>query len=140
MFRCSPGVRALLVLTDDTSKRQVTSVVEALVTVGHKELKKSGVFLVPGFAKVVVIKKPATKERKGINNFHQGTDRLQGEARSEGPEGSAGQGRQGRDSVVPRNGWLARPGGERHPSSGRATKGWKVFPAQFFDNPRGVWA
>lgn len=55
--------------TDDTSKRQVKSVVEALVTVGHRELKKSGVFVVPGFAKFVVIKKPATKERKGINPF-----------------------------------------------------------------------
>jgi DNA-binding protein HU-beta len=55
--------------TDDTSKRQVRAVVEALVTVGHKELKKSGVFLVPGFAKFVVIKKPATKARKGINPF-----------------------------------------------------------------------
>jgi DNA-binding protein HU-beta len=55
--------------TDDTSKRQVKSVVEALVTVGHKELKKSGVFLVPGFAKFIVVKKPATKARKGINPF-----------------------------------------------------------------------
>ena len=55
--------------TDDMSKRQVKSVVEALVTVGHKELKKSGVFLVPGFAKFVVVKKPATKARKGINPF-----------------------------------------------------------------------
>jgi len=55
--------------TDATSKRQVKSVVEALVTVGHKELKKSGVFLIPGFAKFVVIKKPATKERNGINPF-----------------------------------------------------------------------
>ena len=38
------------------------------------ELKKSGAFLVPGFAKFVVIKKPATKERhqsvhKGANNI-----------------------------------------------------------------------
>jgi nucleoid DNA-binding protein len=55
--------------TDDTSKRQVKSVVEALVIVGHKELRKSGVFLVPGFAKFVVVKKPATKARKGINPF-----------------------------------------------------------------------
>jgi len=55
--------------TDGTSKRQVKSVVEALATVGHRELKKSGVFLVPGFAKFVVIKKPATKARKGINPF-----------------------------------------------------------------------
>jgi DNA-binding protein HU-beta len=54
---------------DETTKRQVKSVVEALVTVGHKELKKSGVFLIPGFAKFVVVKKPATKARKGINPF-----------------------------------------------------------------------
>jgi DNA-binding protein HU-beta len=55
--------------TDGTSKRQVKSVLEAFVTVGHKELKKSGSFVVPGFAKFVVVKKPATKERKGINPF-----------------------------------------------------------------------
>jgi len=55
--------------TDETSKRQVKSVIEALVTVGHTELKRSGVFLVPGFAKFVVVKKPATKARKGINPF-----------------------------------------------------------------------
>jgi DNA-binding protein HU-beta len=55
--------------SDETSRRQVKSVVDALVTVGHKELKKSGVFVVPGFAKFVVVKKPATKERKGINPF-----------------------------------------------------------------------
>jgi nucleoid DNA-binding protein len=48
--------------SDGTSKRQVKSIVEALVTVGYKEIKKSGVFVVPGFAKFVVVKKPATKE------------------------------------------------------------------------------
>jgi DNA-binding protein HU-beta len=50
-------------------KRDVKNVMESLVDVGHKELKKSGVFLVPGFAKFVVIKKPATKARKGTNPF-----------------------------------------------------------------------
>jgi nucleoid DNA-binding protein len=55
--------------TDGTSKRQVKSMVEALVTVGHKELKKNGAFVLPGFAKFVVVKKPATKARKGINPF-----------------------------------------------------------------------
>ena len=40
-----------------------------MATVGYKELKKAGVFLVPGFAKFVVIKKPATKARKGTNPF-----------------------------------------------------------------------
>ena len=51
------------------SKRDIKGVVETLATVGHKELKKSGVFVVPGFAKFVVVKKPATKARKGTNPF-----------------------------------------------------------------------
>jgi len=45
-------------------------VLETLATVGYKELKKAGVFLVPGFAKFVVIKKPATKARAGTNPFN----------------------------------------------------------------------
>lgn len=53
----------------ELSKRDVKGVMEALTDVGHKELKKSGVFLLPGFAKFVVIKKPATKARKGTNPF-----------------------------------------------------------------------
>ena len=51
------------------SKKDVKGVLESLVSVGHKEMKKSGTFLLPGFAKFVVIKKPATKARKGINPF-----------------------------------------------------------------------
>src|SRR5438270_2567703 len=51
------------------SKKEVKGVIETLATVGYKELKKSGAFLVPGFAKFVVIKKPATKARNGINPF-----------------------------------------------------------------------
>jgi DNA-binding protein HU-beta len=31
--------------------------------------KKNGVFVVPGLIRMVVVKKPATKERKGINPF-----------------------------------------------------------------------
>lgn len=53
----------------DLSKKDVKGVIETLATTGVKELKKNGVFLVPGLAKFVVIKKPATKERKGINPF-----------------------------------------------------------------------
>ena len=53
----------------EVSKKEVKGVLEALATVGYKELKKSGVFLVPGFAKFVVVKKPATKARKGTNPF-----------------------------------------------------------------------
>jgi DNA-binding protein HU-beta len=50
-------------------KRDVKGVLETLTTIGYKELKKAGAFLVPGFARFVVIKKPATKARKGINPF-----------------------------------------------------------------------
>jgi len=53
----------------ELSKKDVKGVMEALAAVGHKELKKTGTFVLPGFAKFVVIKKPATKERKGINPF-----------------------------------------------------------------------
>jgi hypothetical protein len=33
------------------------------------ELKKSGVFTVPNLVRLLVVKKAATKERKGINPF-----------------------------------------------------------------------
>jgi nucleoid DNA-binding protein len=51
------------------TRKDIKGVIESLVSIGYKELKKTGVFLVPGFAKFVVIKKPATKARKGINPF-----------------------------------------------------------------------
>ena len=53
----------------ELAKKDVKGVLETLASVGYKELKKAGTFLVPGFAKFVVIKKPATKERTGINPF-----------------------------------------------------------------------
>ena len=53
----------------EIARKDVKGVLESLATIGYKELKKTGIFLVPGFAKFVVIKKPATKERKGINPF-----------------------------------------------------------------------
>jgi nucleoid DNA-binding protein len=58
-------------IAEETSlaKKDVKSVLEKLMDVGHKELKKAGAFVLPGFAKFVVIKKPATPERKGINPF-----------------------------------------------------------------------
>jgi len=54
----------------ELAKKDVKGVLESLAAVGYKELKKTGVFLVPGFAKFVVIKKPATKARKGVNPFN----------------------------------------------------------------------
>jgi len=54
---------------NELAKKDVKGVLETLATIGYKELKKAGVFLVPGFAKFVVIKKPATKARAGTNPF-----------------------------------------------------------------------
>ena len=51
------------------TRKDVKAVLESLASVGYKELKKSGEFVVPGFAKLVVIKKHATKAREGINPF-----------------------------------------------------------------------
>ena len=51
------------------TRKDVKGVIEAVAEIGYKELKKTGAFFVPGFAKFVVIKKPATKARKGINPF-----------------------------------------------------------------------
>jgi DNA-binding protein HU-beta len=49
------------------SRKDIKGVIESLADVGYKELKKTGAFFVPG--KFVVVKKPATKARKGINPF-----------------------------------------------------------------------
>jgi nucleoid DNA-binding protein len=54
----------------ELAKKDVKAMMEALTEVGHKELKRNGVFVVPGFAKFIVVKKPATKARKGINPFN----------------------------------------------------------------------
>jgi nucleoid DNA-binding protein len=56
----------------DLSKKQVTAVFEALATEIKKSVGKrggAGQFTVPGLCKITVVRKPATKERKGINPF-----------------------------------------------------------------------
>ncbi|MGD0023039.1 MAG: HU family DNA-binding protein [Xanthobacteraceae bacterium] len=54
---------------NNMTRKDVKAVIESLAKIGYQELKKKGAFFVPGFAKFVVIKKPATKARKGINPF-----------------------------------------------------------------------
>ena len=54
---------------EDLSRRQIRTVLDALSSVAHKELKKTGVFTLPGFAKFVVVKRPARPARDGINPF-----------------------------------------------------------------------
>jgi nucleoid DNA-binding protein len=56
-------------LGEEITRKHVKQVVETLVSVGHKELKKNGIFVLPGFAKFVVVKKPARPAREGINPF-----------------------------------------------------------------------
>ncbi len=59
-------------LSDRTglTKKDVGSVFDAMSTMIKRDLKKGpGVFTVPGLMKIKVVRKPATKARKGINPF-----------------------------------------------------------------------
>jgi DNA-binding protein HU-beta len=56
-------------LGEETSRKQVKAVLESLTEIGYKELKKNGIFVLPGFAKYVVVKRPARPAREGINPF-----------------------------------------------------------------------
>jgi DNA-binding protein HU-beta len=51
------------------TRDDVKGVLGSLASVGYKEIKRTGAFVVPGFAKFVVIRKPATKAHKGVNPF-----------------------------------------------------------------------
>lgn len=52
------------------SRKQVASVFDGMSAMIKKDLTKgAGVFAVPGLMKIMVIKKPATKAREGINPF-----------------------------------------------------------------------
>ncbi|MBC8468675.1 MAG: HU family DNA-binding protein [Planctomycetes bacterium] len=53
------------------TKKDVNSVFEAMADQIKKSLGRSGVgaYTVPGLMKLVVVRKPATKARKGINPF-----------------------------------------------------------------------
>ena len=48
------------------SKGDVKAVIEQMATVGYKELNESGEFVIPGFAKMSVVNKPATEARSYI--------------------------------------------------------------------------
>ena len=53
----------------DLSRKQVSGVFDSLGTVIKRSLKGSGLFTLPGLAKMKVVKKPATKAREGVNPF-----------------------------------------------------------------------
>jgi len=59
-------------LADETgfTKKEIGSVFDALAKMIQKDLKRGpGVFTIPGLCKIKVVRKPATKARKGINPF-----------------------------------------------------------------------
>jgi nucleoid DNA-binding protein len=51
------------------TRKESKGCLESLRQIGATEMKKRGVFMMPGMAKFVVKRKPATKARKGINPF-----------------------------------------------------------------------
>lgn len=62
-------INAVVESVGDVSRRQVKAILDAMVDVGHKELKKNKIFTLPGFAKFRVVNRPATKARMGKNPF-----------------------------------------------------------------------
>ena len=55
----------------ELTKKEVASVFDELATIinGHIKRNAAGVFTMPGLMKVKVVRKPATRARKGINPF-----------------------------------------------------------------------
>jgi DNA-binding protein HU-beta len=62
-------VNAVVEQTGDVSRKHVKTIFDAIADIAYKELRKNGMFTMPGFAKFRVVKKPATKARQGINPF-----------------------------------------------------------------------
>jgi nucleoid DNA-binding protein len=55
--------------SSEVFKNDVKAVIDHMATIGYKELNESGEFVIPGFAKMSVVNKPATEARSGINPF-----------------------------------------------------------------------
>lgn len=53
----------------ELTRKQVAAVFDELGIIMQKSLKKNQQFTVPGYCKMIVKKKPATKARKGISPF-----------------------------------------------------------------------
>ena len=53
----------------ELSRKQVSAVFDSLHTSIKKSLRSNGLFTLPGLLKLKVVKKPATKARKGTNPF-----------------------------------------------------------------------
>ena len=62
-------LNAIAEVSEGVTRKQVKLVLDNLAQIAYRELKKNGLFTMPGFAKFRVVKKPATKAREGINPF-----------------------------------------------------------------------
>lgn len=64
-------ILASVAAATELSRKQVGSVLDALAEMIGKNVGKKGpgAFALPGLLKIMVIQKPATKARKGINPF-----------------------------------------------------------------------
>jgi DNA-binding protein HU-beta len=91
-----------IAVTNEVAKKDAKGVMATLATIGYSELKKNGVFLVPGFAKFVVIKKPATKARRGTNPFNGEQNAVQGQTCSQDRQSTPGQSCKRRGLIVKR--------------------------------------
>ena len=58
-------------IADETglTRNEVAGVFAGLNSAIAKSLKREGLFTIPGLVKLKVVKKPATKARKGVNPF-----------------------------------------------------------------------
>jgi DNA-binding protein HU-beta len=61
----------LAAISKDTglSRKQVSGVFDTLATIIRKSLRSNGIVTLPGLLKLKVVKKPATKQREGVNPF-----------------------------------------------------------------------
>jgi DNA-binding protein HU-beta len=61
----------LAAISKDTglSRKQVSGVFDSLATIIRKSLRSNGIVTLPGLLKLKVVKKPATKQREGVNPF-----------------------------------------------------------------------
>ena len=64
-------ILASIATTTELSRKQVASVLDALADLIKTNVGKKGpgMFVVPSLMKIMVVQKPATPERKGINPF-----------------------------------------------------------------------
>jgi nucleoid DNA-binding protein len=69
--RTKSQIFGILAENSELSKKQVSTLFEGMAGLIQTDLSKRGpgVFTVPGLIKLKVVRKPATKARKGVNPF-----------------------------------------------------------------------